>query len=380
MSKILVINSGSATLKFKVFSAVNLQEEISGIVERIGIDQSFLSVKIGRKEIFQKFPAGIKNHQEALSKVVEKLIDILPAIKFVGHRVVHGGGYFSKTTKLDSKIIAKLEEFNKLAPLHNPVNLAGAKASLKLLLNAKQFAVFDTAYYASIPDYASRYALPEKYFKLGIRKYGFHGVSHKFSAIEGAKKSNLNLKKTKIISCHLGSGCSITATKFGQAVDTSMGFTPLEGLMMSTRTGDMDPSIALYLINELKMTTKEVDNLFNKQSGLLGVAGTMDMREILSAAGQKVVGYKVAKKFTVEEKAKAKLALNMFVYDIVRYLGQFTAVMGGVDLIVFTGGIGERSKVIQEMILKQVRFLGRFKVVTVSANEELMIAKEVLGK
>jgi len=379
MNKILVVNSGSATLKFKILSLPKLTEEYSGIVERIGIDGSFLSIKNGKKEEVIKFADGVKNHAEAFVKLTEQLKDILPEIKLVGHRVVHGGGEFSKPQKLDNGVIKKIEKFNKLAPLHNPVNLACAKASLKLIPNAKQYAVFDTAYYTTIPEYAHRYALPEKYYKLGIRRYGFHGISHKYAAIESAKEISGKLSKLKIITCHLGSGCSITATKFGKAVDTTMGFTPLEGLTMSTRAGDMDASIPLYLIDHLKMKTAEVDKLFNKESGLLGIAGTMDMREILSASGKKVVGYKVNKNFTSEQKEKSKLALDMFVYDIIRYIGQFTAVMGGVDLIVFTGGVGERSPVVRNMVLDGVKNLGKFKSITIPANEELMIAKEVLS-
>lgn len=378
MNKILVINSGSATLKFKVFSAPNLSEEISGIVERIGLKGSFLSIKSANGDFVKKYPQGIKDHSLALGEVVLQINDILPDIKLVGHRVVHGGGVFHEPVRLNKNVIQKLSKYNKLAPLHNPINLACASTALKILPQAKHLAVFDTAYYSTLPDYVHRYALPEKFYKLGIRRYGFHGLSHKYSAIEGSKKAKIKINKSKIITCHLGSGCSITATLNGRAIDTTMGFTPLEGLTMSTRAGDLDASIPLYMIDELKMSTFEINEIFNKKSGLLAIAGTMDMREILLACGKKVTDYKTNKIFTKKQKVNSELALNIFIYDIVRYIGQLITSMGGVDLIVFTGGIGERSPIIREMILKQIKCLGKCKPVVVNANEELMIAREII--
>lgn len=380
MNKLLVINSGSATLKFKVFSISGLKEEISGIVERIGLKGSFLSIKSSKGEFIKKYPLGVRDHSLALREIIFQIRDILPEIKLVGHRVVHGGGVFHEPVKLNQNIINRLAKYNKLAPLHNPINLACAAAALKILPQANHLAVFDTAYYSTIPEYAHRYALPEKFYKLGIRRYGFHGLSHKYSALEGAKKAKLKIKQTKIITCHLGSGCSLTATLNGRAMDTTMGFTPLEGLTMSTRAGDLDASIPLYMIDELKMSTGEITDVLNNQSGLLAVAGTMDMREILSASGHKVLGYKVVKKFTPKQKTNSKLALNIFIYDIVRYIGQLATSMDGVDLIVFTGGIGERSSVIRAMILDKIKHLRHFKSIVVKANEELMIAREIKRK
>lgn len=380
MKKILVINSGSATLKFKVFAASNLKEEISGIVERIGLTGSFLSIKNDGNEIVRKFPKGIKNHEAAFHEVAKILKDILPDIQLVGHRVVHGGAEFYQPHKLDVKTIKELEKFNKLAPLHNPINLMCAKASLKLLPHAAQFAVFDTAYYASIPDYAHRYALPEKYYKLGIRRYGFHGISHKYAVREGAKLAGIQASRSRIITCHLGSGCSLTATLNGKAIDTTMGFTPLEGLTMSTRAGDLDASIPLYMIETLKMQPHAIYDLFNKKSGLLAIAGTADMRDILKGAGKKVTGYKSNKKYSIKQQADCKLALEIFIYDIVRYVGQLAMSMEGMDLIVFTGGVGERSPVIRQMVLEKIKSLGKFKTVVVEANEELMIAQEIKNK
>ena len=380
MKKILVINAGSATLKFKVFSAVNLEEEISGLIERIGLKDSFLSVKSAKSKIIKKYPKGIKNQNAAFGEMSVQLQDILPDVKLVGHRVVHGGGVFNQPAKLTDKIIKKLASYNKLAPLHNPINLLGAKEAIKILPLVQHWAVFDTAYYATIPEYAHRYALPEKFYKLGIRRYGFHGLSHKYSALEGTKKANIKIHKAKIITCHLGSGCSLTATLNGRAIDTTMGFTPLEGLTMSTRAGDLDASIPLFLIDELKMSTQEISDLLNNRSGLLGVAGTMDMREILSASGYKVSGYQSHQRFNLAQRKKSQLALAIFIYDIVRYIGQLAVSMKGLDLIVFTGGIGVRSPIIRKIILERIKHLGQFKSVIIPANEELMIAKEIVDQ
>lgn len=393
MDKILIINSGSATLKFKIYSLPKLESELVGIIERIGLDQSFIEIRVGAKKsgvkakkdkvakgyLRRSFPAGLKNHSEAFEAMVKELKNYLSDIKYVGHRVVHGGEKFVSTTQLNFTVLEQLKKYNDLAPLHNPINLLCAKKSLELLPEAKQFAIFDTAYYSTMPDYAYLYALPKKFAQeYGIRRYGFHGISHKYAAIEGAKQLKQPLKKLKIITCHLGSGASITATKFGEAVDTTMGFTPLEGLTMSTRVGDLDASVPLFMVEKLGLSTNEVYNILNKESGLLAISGTTDMREILAAAGQKVAGYEVKKKFTDEEKRQSTLALKMFVYDIVRYIGQFTAIMKGVDLLVFTGGIGERSPVIRQLVLKDVRPLGKFKAVVVEADEELMMAKEII--
>ncbi|MFA6422012.1 MAG: acetate/propionate family kinase [Candidatus Buchananbacteria bacterium] len=376
MDKILVINSGSATLKFKVFSLPNLVEEAVGIVERIGIDGSFIVVKSNGSITNKKFRAGLKNHGEAFEQVISALKKYLPEIKIVAHRVVHGGTQFTEATLVDNIKINELKKFNYLAPLHNPINIMCIEQALRLLPEAKEYAVFDTDYYKSMPEYACLYALPEKYNSVyGIRRYGFHGISHQYCALEAAKKLKKPIEKLKIISCHLGSGCSITATKNGKAVDTTMGFTPLEGLTMSTRAGDLDASIPLFLIERCKMKTEEISILFNKQSGLLGVAGTMDMREILTASGHKVYGYVMNKNFTKIEREKCTLALKMFIYDIVRYVGQFITIMKGADAVVFTGGIGERSPVVRNLILKEIKFLGKIKSFVVPADEELMMAR-----
>jgi acetate kinase len=376
---ILVINSGSATLKFKIFDIQNLRETVWGIVERINLQDSFLVIENKAVKLKFDYPKGIKNHAEALKIVLGKLADSdikLSTIRAIGHRVVHGGEEFTRPTLINKDILNKLDKYDKLAPLHNPVNIAGIKACLAVLPDIKNIAVFDTAYYRTIPDYGFIYPLPlEFYQKHKIRRYGFHGISHQYAAEEAAKKIKKPLGKLKIISCHLGSGASVTATKFGKAIDTSMGFTPLEGLMMSTRAGDLDPAIPLYLIKTLKFSPNKVDEILNKQSGLLGIAGTMDMREILALAGYKIEGFK---KLTTNNKRQttALLALQIFIYRVRKYIGAYAAAMGGVDALVFTGGIGERSEIIRKLILKDLKFLGKFKILVIPANEELMIARE----
>jgi acetate kinase len=377
MNKVLVINSGSSSIKFKIF--VNEHERVSGIVERIGIPGSFIDYKIGRKEFNYKFNGRVKNHTTALVKVFNQLGDEIDGVTKVGHRVVHGGQDYIKTTLVKKSDLKSLHKYDSIAPLHNPVNLKCVEAAMNILPSAKHYCVFDTAYYNTLPEEAFMYALPyELYEKHNIRRYGFHGVSHKYAAIEAAKKIGKPISKLKIISCHLGSGCSMTATNNGKAVATTMGFTPLEGLMMSTRSGDIDPAIVTYLINGLKYNARQVDEILNKKSGLLGIAGTMDMREILAGAGERVVGYKVKGKFSSDDKKRAKLALDMFIYSIVRYIGQFYVTMGGADVIVFTGGVGERSPVVRQKVLKGIKSLSQMKSLVVSADEELMIAREIL--
>jgi acetate kinase len=374
---ILVINSGSATLKCKLFNAGDLKVVFEGMVERIGLKDAFLATG---KEIIP-YHGGIRNHEEALSIVLMAISRKYSLGKkellAIGHRVVHGGEAFTSPTMVNSKVLKRLEKYKKLAPLHNPLNLACIEACMKLLPGIKNIGVFDTAYYRTLPDYAFIYPLPLKFYnQYKIRRYGFHGISHEYATRETARHLKKPLKKLKIISCHLGSGSSITATKFGQAIDTSMGFTPLEGLMMSTRTGDLDPAIPLYLIKTLKFHPWEVDQILNKNSGLLGVAGTMDMREVLVNAGYKIKGFKAKKADSRKQKA-ARLALQIFIYRVQKYIGAYAAIMGGVDVIVFTGGIGERSEIIRKLVLKNLKRLGRFKTLVIPANEELMIAREV---
>lgn len=379
---ILVINSGSATLKFKIFKEEDFSVAVSGIVEKIGLKGSFISIEenfVKRRMMMKNYPQGLANHQEALKIVLTYLKHWKRKIKIVGHRVVHGGQDFTQPTVITKKVVERLAKYNQLAPLHNPVNLTCIKICLEALPNTKNVAVFDTAFYKTLPDYAYLYSIPyEYYLDYEIRRYGFHGISHQYVAQKATEKLKKPINKLKLITCHLGSGCSVTAVKFGQAVETSMGFTPLEGLTMGTRSGDLDPSVVLFLIRELGLSLSEVENVLNKKSGLLGIFGySNDMRDIMTAAGYKVPGYKPSRKFNQKEKKLGKLALEIFVYDIVRYIGSYAMIMGGVDHIIFTAGIGERNSDVRRLVMKDVRkLLKKVKSMTIPTNEELMIAQE----
>lgn len=365
----LIINSGSSSLKFKLFNK-NLNEKASGIVEKIGQKGSFFVFKKGKGEI--KIETNIANHKQALALV----LDILQKYKFdlnkvkkIGHRVVHGGTEFVKPTLINNSVLKKLKKYNKLAPLHNPYNLLGIEICLKNFPQAKNYAVFDTAFYSTLPDYVYNYAIPPKY---KFRKFGFHGISHEYVATQVARKLKKTLSKLNLITCHLGSGCSITAIKNGKAIDTSMGFTPLEGLMMSTRSGDLDPAIPLRL-SESGMKAAEVEKMLNFDSGWYGLTGLKDMRDILVACGYKIENYKT-KKFSLQQKKQAVLALQMFVYRIQKYIGSYLAVLGKVDAIVFTAGIGERNVLIRQMIMKGFEA----KTLVVKTDEELAICNKIL--
>jgi len=360
---IFVINSGSSSFKFKLYD-LKQKPLASGIVERIGLEEPFLKFKVGVKETEQKF-RKIADHAEALDAVFKALgwagID-MAKVKAFGHRVVHGGTDFTAPTLIDAKVIAKLKDYYKLAPLHNPPNVMGIEAVMQLMPAAANVAVFDTAFYRKMPDYAYMYALPyDLYKEHGVRKYGFHGISHDYVSQEAARLLKKPISKLKLVTCHLGSGASITAVKDGVAVDTSMGFTPLEGLTMSTRCGDIDPEIPIWLIRELKMTPDQVDALMNKESGMLGISGHKDMRDVIEGAKK---GNK-----------RSKLALEMFVYDVVRYIGQFMAVMGGCDAVIFTAGVGERSAQIRSMVMKWFKAY-KLKHLVVPTDEEGMIARQ----
>ena len=369
---ILVINSGSSSLKFKLFDS-NLKILISGAVERIGLSDAFLQFIIGsrKEQVFFDCP----NHAAALTQVLEVIeknkIDLKKITK-VGHRVVHGFEEFTKPTLITKTNLAKLERYNALAPLHNPHNVAGIKSCLKLLPHAANWAVFDTAFHRTLPDYAALYPIPLKYYKkYGIRKYGFHGISHEYVSGVAAKQLKKPLKKVNLITCHLGSGASITAVRGGVSVDTSLGFTPVEGLMMSTRSGDLDPSIPLFLKN--KEPKLDVDKMLSFESGLYGISGLKDLRDIMAAAGLKENNYRSAIKFTAEMRSNARLALQMFIYRIRKYIGAYAAVLGRVDAIVFTAGIGERSAIVRDLIMADLPIRARRLVIP--TDEEFMIAK-----
>lgn len=322
---ILVLNAGSSSIKHSLFNELRLVDK--GIEERIGL------------------PGGPKDHSEAIRKIFDKLIQTgkikdLAEIEAVGHRVVHGGEEFREPTVLDEKIIEKLKGYSKLAPLHNPPNIFGIETCRKLLPKAMNVAVFDTAFYASLPEESYIYTLPYEYYtKHKIRRYGFHGISHEYVADQAEKI--LGKKISRLITCHLGAGSSITAIKDGKPIDTSMGFTPIEGLPMESRSGNIDPAIPLYLISELKMKAEEVYDILNQKSGYFGVCGLKDFREILASKNE-----------------LPRLAYQIYLKSVVKYIGSYIAILQGIDAVVFTAGIGEGSAKFRKDVMSHFEFLG----------------------
>ena len=392
---ILVINAGSSSLKFTMFCMLEEKMRAKGIVERIGLKEPYL-----RYERFDgrslKEQAKITNHDEALRLVCEKLVDpeygvleSLKQVEVIGHRVVHGGEKFHDSTVVTDEVKDIIRECATLAPLHNPPNLGGIEACERVFPGVPNVAVFDTAFHHSMPPAAYLYAIPyEFYEKYAIRKYGFHGTSHKFVAQATAEFLGKPIEKLKVITCHLGNGASIAAVDRGKSIETSMGMTPLNGLVMGTRCGDIDPAIVLYLVRQ-GMSADEIDKLLNKKSGLMGVAGigSGDMRDIITAAEG--------------GNDQAQRALWMFVHRLVLYIGSYYAILGGADAVVFTGGIGENSAYIRKRVIDELECLGcvldnaknsqtvgqaavvstsksSLKAVVMPTNEELMIARESL--
>lgn len=388
--KILVINSGSSSIKYQLFEAraearlpqpqkrgfnarLSPSPLCKGIVERIGSNNSILThqKQRARSKLVKVYAPdhhrAIRHIFDILTNPTSGVMDSYRQISGIGHRVVHGAELFTKPTIINNQVIKTIERFNELAPLHNPPALLGIRACRKLVKDIPQVAVFDTAFHQTMPPEAYIYAIPSDYYKdFKIRRYGFHGTSHKFVAQQAAIRLKRDLKKLKIITCHLGNGCSITAVKNGISVDTSMGFTPLEGLVMGTRCGDIDPAVVLYIMEKKRLDTGRMSNLLNKRSGLLGLSGiSNDMRDILKgvSAGNR----------------QARLALEVFLYRIKKYIGAYTAGMDGLDAVVLTAGIGENVPLIKDRIAKDlVEFLYRFKakVLVIPTNEELMIAQE----
>lgn len=303
----------------------------------------------------------IKDHYAGLKLILNGRRDI----DAIGHRVVHGAQKFKKPVLITTSVIKKIKECCGLAPLHNPANLAGITACKKILPGIKQVAVFDTAFHQTLPEYAHIYGLPYRFYrKLGIRKYGFHGTSHEYVACEAARILKKPLKNLKIISCHLGNGCSITAVKNGVSIDTSMGFTPLEGLVMGTRCGDIDPALVTYIMQKEKLVIPQVERVLNKESGLKGISGiSNDMRALLKKSRQN---------------KRAKLAIDIFIYRIRKYIGAYTAIMSGCDCLIFTGGIGENQPAIRKGISKELfsNLIKPPKIVVIPTDEELMIARK----
>ncbi|NOX14460.1 MAG: acetate kinase, partial [Epsilonproteobacteria bacterium] len=336
--KILVLNSGSSSIKFQLFDAETYESLVSGIIEQIGENDSLAKIKFkdeNGKNLELEKNMAIVDHKSGLevmnSLLIEsKIIKDLCELDGIGHRVVHGGEKFSKPTIINDKVINQIEKLIPLAPLHNPANLDGIKSSVEHCPKVPQVAVFDTAFHSSIPSHAYMYALPyETYEKNGVRRYGFHGTSHHFIAKEAAKYLDIDIGKLNAITLHLGNGASMSAVKNGKSIDTSMGLTPLEGLIMGTRCGDIDPAIIFYLARVEGLDIDELDNMLNKKSGLKGICGNNDMREIGEMAEN--------------GNEKAKLALEMFSYRIKKYIGSYSAVLGRVDCLIFTGGIGEND-------------------------------------
>lgn len=393
--KILVINCGSSSLKYQLIDMESEKALAKGLVERIGIEGSILTHKAEGKDKYV-IETPMKDHQVAIELVLDALTDKeygiisdMSEISAVGHRVVHGGEKYAKSVLVDDSVIAGLEECSKLAPLHSPANITGITACKKIMPNTPMSVVMDTAFHQTMPEEAYIYALPyEVYEENSVRRYGMHGTSHKFVSGVAAEMMGKNIEDLKIITCHLGNGASLAAVKNGKSIDTSMGFTPLEGLVMGTRCGDIDPAIIPFLMKERNLSIEDVDKLMNKESGVLGISGvSSDFRDIENAAE--------------EGNHRAKLALDVFHYRVKQYIGAYAAIMNGVDCIVFTAGLGENSISSREIICENMEYLGvkldkeknnvRGKAVEVSAddskvkvfviptNEELMIAKETLA-
>ena len=407
--KILVINAGSSSLKFTVFNATSLKDLetlASGQIECIGLPTPHL-IYISKKGIKTTTDIEIDEarfkakkyltHSDALECICKRLLDptmgvlvSIKDIKAIGHRVVHGGEKITETVLVDDGVKKVMEDCIDLAPLHNPPNLSGIEACEKIFPDVPNVAVFDTAFHQTMPPESYIYAIPyEFYTKYGIRRYGFHGTSHHYVAMATADYLKVPLEELKLITCHLGNGASMAAINKGKVIDTSMGMTPLQGLVMGTRCGDIDPAIVLKLL-DLKMSPKEVDKTLNKKSGLLGVAGinTGDFRDILIAS--------------FKGNDQAALAIEIFVNRIVKYIGAYSALLDGADVIIFTGGIGEHSDVLREQVLEKLSSLGvtvdkkvnansnggqpavistadsKLKAIVMPTNEELMIAKESL--
>ncbi|HAX61898.1 MAG TPA: acetate kinase [Elusimicrobia bacterium] len=349
--KILVLNSGSSSVKYELCNIENETCLAEGQIEAIGTEGTILEHSQDGKKT--KHPLVAKDHTEALNEILKILtspetgiIKTKNEIAAVGHRIVHGGEYFTEPVIVDETVKKKLVECYDIAPLHNPHNVKGLEAIETLLPGIPQVVVFDTAFHQTIPEYAYLYALPYRvYQQFGIRKYGFHGISNQYVAERLAKIVNIPIKKLKIINCHLGNGASVTAIKYGKSVETSMGFTPLEGLIMGSRCGDIDPSIPLHLMSREALKTNDVQSLLNKQSGLLGISGiSSDMRIIIKKAE--------------DGNERAKLAIEMFCYRIKKYISSYIGVLNGCDYIVFSAAIGERSPLIRKKILSDMEQLG----------------------
>ncbi|MDT2759320.1 acetate/propionate family kinase [Enterococcus xiangfangensis] len=386
MTKIMAINSGSSSLKFKLFIMPEETVITEGIVERIGSADAVFSFKYNGEK--KSRTTMIKNHQQAVQLVLDTLIkqsiiDSYDEIAGVGHRISHGGTYYQDATLIDETVEQHIDELSTLSPLHNPVNLIGIQSFEKVLPDAKQVAIFDTSFHHTIPEKNFMYALPYKYYEeYGIRRYGFHGPSHQYVSEEAAR---INPDSHKIITCHIGSGASIAAVLAGESINTSMGFTPLAGLVMGTRTGDIDPQIIPFIQEKEGLDAQGIKDLMNKKSGLLGLSGiSNDCRDIEEAASA--------------GNSRAQLALDVFAHQIIHYIGAYAADLNGLDTLVFTAGVGEHSATVRKMVCNSLTYLGitidesknkenalsietvdsKVKVLVIPTDEEVIIARDVM--
>lgn len=390
--KILVINCGSSSLKYQILDMTNETLLCKGLVEKIGIEGSVINhEKIGQEKFVLQTP--MKDHKDAIAQVLAAIQDpdhgvvsSMSEIGAVGHRVVHGGEHYADSVLIDDEVMKVIEECSDLAPLHNPPNIAGIEACKALMPDTPMVAVFDTAFHQTMPPESYIYALPYEYYtKYGIRRYGFHGTSHKYVARRAAEMLNVSLEDLKLITCHLGNGASVSAIKHGKCIDTSMGFTPLEGLVMGTRSGDIDPALVTYIREKENLAPGKANEILNKKSGVLGISGvSSDFRDIEAA---------------VEEgNERAALALKVFAHKVRFYIGAYIAEMNGCDAIVFTAGVGENDITMRELICHDLGNLGikidplknkirgketiisaddaKIKALLIPTNEELMIARD----
>jgi len=388
---ILVINAGSSSLKYQLLDSENHDVLAKGLCERIGIDGQIKHTPTGKDDYRSNIP--MPTHSEAIKAVLDLLVSpeygvikSASEIGAVGHRIVHGGEAFNQSVLIDDKLMSVLEECIPLAPLHNPANITGIKACHEVMPGVPQVGVFDTAFHQTMPPKAYIYALPYEYYEEDkVRRYGFHGTSHKYVSQQAAKLLGKPLEELKIVTCHLGNGSSVTAVKYGKSVDTSMGFTPLGGLPMGTRSGDLDAGILEYLMNRHNLSITEMVSVLNKKSGMLGISGvSSDFRDLDDASSQ--------------GNERASLAVSAFTYDVTKLIGAYAAAMGGVDAIVFTAGVGENSADMREEICSGLEFMGleldsqknkvrgveadvstdasRARILVIPTNEELMIAMD----
>ncbi|MBV6685351.1 acetate kinase [Rossellomorea sp. RS05] len=391
--KVIAINAGSSSLKFQLFDMPAETVITKGLVERIGLKDSVFTISVNGEK--NEEITDIPNHEVAVKMLLDKLtgfgiISSLDEIEGIGHRVVHGGEVFNESVLITDEVLEKIDELSELAPLHNPANLTGIQAFRNILPNVPAVAVFDTAFHQTMPESSFLYSLPYEYYeKYGIRKYGFHGTSHKYISERAAEMLGRPKEQLRLISCHLGNGASIAAIEGGKSIDTSMGFTPLAGVAMGTRSGNIDPALIPFIMEKTDSTADEVLNVLNKKSGILGVSGfSSDLRDIQDGveAGNE----------------RAELALDVFANRIHKYIGSYASRMNGVDAIVFTAGIGENSLIVRERVLKGLEFMGVYwdparnttrgeetflsyphspvKVMVIPTNEEVMIARDVLEK